>query len=48
VTQLNNFKARIRSSHAEDRYGEQMALMADILPNEQAVNDVVAYINTLP
>jgi cytochrome c oxidase subunit 2 len=47
VTQLKNFKARIRSSHPQDSYGEQMALLADILPDDQAINDVVAYINTL-
>ena len=48
VTQLSNFKARIRGAHAGDIYGEQMALLSDMLPDEQAINDVVAYINTLP
>jgi cytochrome c oxidase subunit 2 len=47
VTQLNNFKARIRGAHDGDSYGEQMALLSDMLPDEQAVDDVVAYINTL-
>ena len=47
VTQLKNFQARVRGSHEGDSYGEQMGLMADILPDEQAINDVVAYINTL-
>jgi cytochrome c oxidase subunit 2 len=47
VTQLNNFKARIRGAHGGDIYGAQMALLSDMLPDEQAVNDVVAYINTL-
>jgi len=28
-------------------YGPQMALMADILSDDQAADDVVAYINTL-
>ncbi|MGH8195199.1 MAG: c-type cytochrome [Woeseiaceae bacterium] len=45
--QLQNFKDGIRGAHPEDYYGKQMGFMADILQNEQAVNDVVAYINTL-
>ena len=47
VTQLKNFQSRIRGDHAGDVYGEQMGLMADILPDDQAINDVVAYLNTL-
>lgn len=47
VTQLKNFQARIRGAHDGDVYGEQMGLMADILPDDQAINDVIAYINTL-
>jgi cytochrome c oxidase subunit 2 len=47
VTQLKHFQDRIRGTHAADTYGEQMGLMADILPDDQAINDVVAYINTL-
>ncbi|MGI9344141.1 MAG: c-type cytochrome [Gammaproteobacteria bacterium] len=45
--QLQNFKDGIRGSHPEDGYGWQMGLMAEILRDEQAINDVVAYINTL-
>lgn len=47
ATQLKNFKQRIRGGHPNDGYGWQMAMMADILPNDGAINDVVAYINTL-
>jgi cytochrome c oxidase subunit II len=47
VRQLQNFKEGIRGSHAEDSYGEQMRMMANILVDDQAINDVVAYINTL-
>jgi len=47
VTQLKNFQSRVRGSHPGDTYGEQMGLMSDILPDDQAINDVVAYINTL-
>ncbi len=45
--QLENFKADIRGRHADDLYGWQMAEMARILKYDGAVNDVVAYINTL-
>jgi cytochrome c oxidase subunit 2 len=45
--QLNNFKDEIRGGHLQDYHGKQMGFMADILHDEQAVNDVIAYINTL-
>lgn len=47
AAQLQNFKDGLRGGHPEDGYGWQMALMAEILRDEQAINDVVAYINTL-
>jgi cytochrome c oxidase subunit 2 len=47
AAQLNNFKAGIRGEHPRDPYGLQMALMADTLKTDNAVDDVVAYINTL-
>ena len=47
VTQLKNFKQGVRGSHPKDMYGPQMALMSAILTDDQAVNDIVAYINTL-
>ena len=47
VTQLKNFKQGIRGAHPKDMYGPQMASMAAILADEQATNDLVAYINTL-
>ena len=47
VTQLNNFKQGIRGAHPKDMYGPQMASIAAILTNDQATNDLVAYINTL-
>ena len=45
--QLQNFKDGIRGSHPTDYYGFQMGFMARILHDEQAINDLVAYINTL-
>ena len=47
VTQLKNFKQGVRGTHAKDMYGPQMASMAGMLTSDQAIDDVVAYINTL-
>ena len=47
VTQLKNFKHGVRGTHPKDTYGSQMALMAEILPDDAAINDLVVYINTL-
>ncbi|MFY0990248.1 c-type cytochrome [Halomonas sp. C05BenzN] len=46
--QLHNFREGVRGRHADDPYGNQMVDMARMLVDEQAVNDVVAYIMTLP
>jgi cytochrome c oxidase subunit 2 len=48
ANQLKNFKQGFRGAHAKDEYGPQMALMAAILKDEQAIYDLVAYINVLP
>ena len=45
--QLSNFKSGIRGSHEKDVYGKQMRPMSMTLVNEQAVNDVSAYVSTL-
>ncbi len=47
AAQLQNFKDGIRGGHPKDGYGWQMGLMAEILRDDQAINDVIAYINTL-
>ncbi len=47
LTQLKNFKAGYRGSEAADTFGNQMRMMAQSLQDEQAMKDVVAYINTL-
>ncbi len=47
VRQLQNFKKGIRGTHKGDVYGAQMRPMAMVLANDQAVNDVTAYISTL-
>lgn len=48
IRQLENFKTGVRGMHPQDMYGPQMHLMASILKGEQAVQDITAFINTLP
>ncbi|QTF91219.1 c-type cytochrome [Halomonas sp. BM-2019] len=45
--QLEHFREGVRGRHPDDPYGNQMIDMAQVLVNEQAVRDVVAYIATL-
>ena len=47
IRQLNNYRAGIRGAHPEDIFGAQMRPMAITLADEQAVEDVSAYITTL-
>jgi cytochrome c oxidase subunit II len=47
AAQLNNFKDGIRGVHPADSYGSQMRFMAAMLNNEQAIDDLLAYVNTL-
>lgn len=47
VRQLHNFKNGVRGAHKSDANGQLMALLSIMLKDEQSVNDVVAYINTL-
>ncbi len=45
--QLLNFKNGIRGSHPDDKAGAQMKQMVTTLKDEQAVKDVVVYIQSL-
>jgi len=47
VRQLQNFQQRIRGAHHQDFYGWQMAMMADVLADDRAINDLVSYVNTM-
>jgi len=47
VRQLKNFRDGVRGSHPQDFYGMQMGFMGRTLADDQAINDLVAYINTL-
>jgi cytochrome c oxidase subunit 2 len=47
VTQLKNFKSGLRGADPRDTLGAQMRAISATLPDDKAINDVVAYINTL-
>ncbi len=47
ASQLRNFREGLRGEHPQDFYGKQMGFMAKSLHDEQAISDLVAYINTL-
>jgi cytochrome c oxidase subunit 2 len=47
VCQLKNYRQGLRGYDPKDTYGAQMKPMAATLTSDQAVNDVVAYINSL-
>lgn len=47
VNQLINFKQGYRGYDRRDRYGAQMRAIAETIPDESAIQDLVAYINTL-
>lgn len=47
LAQLQAFRNAERGAHPEDSTGKQMRAMAAILPNEQALKDVVAYLASL-
>jgi len=47
VTQIKNYRTGVRGDDAQDTFGTQMRAIAVMLPDDQAINDVVAFINTL-
>ncbi len=47
VRQINNYKQGLRGYHASDIFGAQMKPMVLTLVDDQAINNVVAYINSL-
>jgi len=46
VNQYQNFAAGYRGSHAEDKYGKQMKMMSGVLPDDDTINNVIAYIQS--
>ena len=47
IRQLMNFRNGVRGTERADVLGRQMAMMAKILPSDQAAEDVIAYIKSL-
>jgi cytochrome c oxidase subunit 2 len=47
VRQLQYYKSGARGAHRDDEFGHQMVSMVQALAGDQAINNVVAYINTL-
>lgn len=47
IRQLENFKSGTRGSDPNDIYGLQMAPMAQLLVDKQAMEDVAAYLKSL-
>jgi len=47
VQQLVNYQKGLRGADERDTYGAPMRAIATTLPDEKAITDVVAYINTL-
>ena len=46
--QLGYYKSGARGAHPEDVFGQQMAPMVITLADDQAIEDVIAYIGTFP
>ena len=46
MTQLRAFRSGTRGSHPQDRTGKQMRAMAGVLPDEQAMRAVIAFITS--
>ena len=47
LDELKNFKDGVRGTHPADLHGTQMGMMVRMLHDEQAMQDVIAYINSL-
>jgi cytochrome c oxidase subunit 2 len=47
VRQLQNYNLGIRGANPKDIYGMQMAPLVQLLPDDQALEDVAAYVQTL-
>jgi cytochrome c553 len=45
--QYQNFQLGIRGTHADDKFGRQMKMMATSLPTDKDLDDVIAYIHSL-
>lgn len=46
--QIANYKSGIRGSHADDRFGKQMKMMANVISNDEELTNIIAYIHSIP
>lgn len=46
--QLDNFRSGARGTHEDDVYGQQMRPFAIILPDEDAIRNLAAYLESMP
>ena len=46
--QISNYKSGIRGSHADDRLGKQMKMMANVISNDEELTNIIAYIHSIP
>ncbi len=46
--QFKNFSLGVRGAHPEDTYGRQMKMMSTTLPSDKDLDDVIAFIQSLP
>jgi len=44
--QITKFKSSLRGAHPQDKFGGQMIPMATLLADDQAIDDVIAYIRS--
>jgi len=47
LSQYKNFRDGIRGAHEDDMYGSQMKMMSNTLPTDEAMRNVVAYLQSL-
>ena len=45
--QFENFQRGLRGTHPEDKYGRQMKMMANTLPDDKTLADVIAFMQSL-
>ena len=46
--QFQNFQSGVRGAHPDDMYGRQMKMMSTTLPSDKDLDDVIAFIQSLP
>ncbi len=46
--QLQSFSSGLRGAHPEDLYGRQMSMMSKVVTHDDAINDLLSYLNELP